>query len=193
MNFPLLGELPALVPASLHQKALRTIAAYLAGHATVGEVSTTVADLVERMTRAMQIRTLGFCAGIAVSVGLMIGLLPFFAMVRAGQGKDAQVQLPATKAQAQTLKAESGRSLTGTVRDGDGRPVVGATLIAGQFARRNIWLRHRVQTDGMSFMRQKTNPGSPMFWATSLDTHQPPMNCRRSLTNFPTMSSIWFS
>ena len=126
---PALGRAPAVVPAALYEAAARSLVSHLAVRSGAGAVPSAVTALAERVIRAMKLKLLGLCAAVALAVGAVVGMLPLLSMEGPGQGK-------ATAAQAE--RPDPATSLAGIVRDSDGRPVAGATVVASALSpRRN--------------------------------------------------------
>ncbi len=133
-----LGDPSKPVPAGLSSKACGAILAHVAGQSGAGEISARAAGLAEKVIQAMHVRTFALCAAVALALGSLFGLMPFLTMVRASQAKGAEAAAPA-------VEPPIWGSMAGVVRDADGRPVPGATVIAGVFSERQS---HLVATSG---------------------------------------------
>ena len=96
------------------------------------------AGLAEKVIQAMHVRTFALCGVVALMFGVLVGLLPFVTMVRASHVRSAEAQAPA-------VEPPIWGAMAGVVRDADGRPVAGATVIGGFFSERQS---HLVTTSG---------------------------------------------
>ncbi len=136
--FPALGGAPTPVPAALHKLAARSLLSHLAGRSGTGAVSPSVTALAKTVIRAMNLKSLRLFAAVALAVGAVVGMLPLVLMDGPGQAK-------ATAAQAKRPDPGPATSLAGIVRDIEGRPVAGATVVAGAFSQRR---NHLIATSG---------------------------------------------
>jgi RNA polymerase sigma factor (sigma-70 family) len=127
---PALARRPELVPTALQKLAAQSMCSYVAGHSLAGTVSAPVAALSERVIRAMNLRMLKIVAVVAVTIGAVGGTLPLLTMAVLRHAK-------ATAVQTQRGKSDRPGSIAGVVRDHEGRPVEGATIVAGEFSSRN--------------------------------------------------------
>jgi hypothetical protein len=126
------------IPAGLRQTTARSSFSYVAGRSATGKVPASVAGLAERVIRAMNLRTMGNFAAVALAVGAVAGILPFVTM-------SASRQAEATAAPTQGVEPDHSGSLAGVVRDSEGSPVAGATVVAGAFTDQP---NHRVAVTG---------------------------------------------
>lgn len=129
---PTLARRPELVPAGLQKLAAQSMVSYVAGHSLAGKVSAPVAALSEKVIRAMNLRILRTVAAVALTIGVVVGTLPFLPTL---------VPRPAAAAPSEPPPG----SLAGVVRDSEGRPVAGVTVVAGAFTDRP---NHQVATTG---------------------------------------------
>ena len=97
--------------------------------------------LAEKVIQAMHVRTFALCGVVAVGFGALIGLMPFLTILRASQAKNVD-------AQAAAVEPPAWGSMAGVVRDFDGRPVVGATVIGGDFSEHQSHLATTSGPDG---------------------------------------------
>ncbi|MDR3636352.1 MAG: sigma-70 family RNA polymerase sigma factor [Isosphaeraceae bacterium] len=123
---------PELVATCLQERATQSMYSSVAGHSLAGQVSAPVAALSERVIRAMNLRTLRIVAAVAITVGAIGGTLPFLTISVLRHASAAQQPAPPG-------------SLAGVVRDSDGRPVAGATVVAGAFTDK---ANHEIATTG---------------------------------------------
>lgn len=123
---PALGQPVEPVPPELSTSTSHMMASRVAGRAAVAKVPSSVAKLAERVVQSMRLRTLRNLAAVAIAFGVVAGMFPFLAIVRSLRaGAAADDDPPAT--------ANPPGVVAGIVRDETGRPVIGATVIAGAF------------------------------------------------------------
>ena len=159
--FPALAKRPELVPAGLQTLAAQTMFFHVAGHPLGGKVSASVAALSERVIRAMNLRILSVVAAVALTIGAVGGTLPFLPTVLPHRVNAAQAEPPPG-------------SLTGVVRDSEGKPVGGATVVAGAFTDKP---NHQITTTGRTGVthskQRKAREGSTMSLPTKRGSPPP--------------------
>jgi RNA polymerase sigma factor (sigma-70 family) len=134
MILPALASRPELVPSGFQTLAVRAMFSYLAGRSLAGKASGSVAALSEKVVRAMNARIMKIAATVVITIGLVGGALPFLTMVLLRQAHANAAQKPAPPGW-----------LAGIVRDFDGHPVAGATVVAGAFTTK---ANHQIATTG---------------------------------------------
>ena len=119
-------------PTSLVQDTIRAAMAFAAGK---GGVPASVASLSRGITRDMAVR--GTRAPAIAGLLAVVGIVGAGLMVRAEVGPDPRPQDGRRPIAPEGSSSPPVGSLTGIVRDPDGRPVAGATVAAGPFDARN--------------------------------------------------------
>jgi len=145
---PMLASPPDLVPACLQKLTAQSMLSYVAGQFLVEKVSAPVATLAEGVIRAMKLRMLRILVSVALTVGAVAGMLPLLIM-------QAPRQVKASAAQAQRAEPDPAKSLAGVVRDSQGHPVAGATVVAGAFTTEPNHLMAATGRDGRFVFQSK--------------------------------------
>jgi RNA polymerase sigma factor (sigma-70 family) len=135
---PATGHAAPPVPTLLQRSAEELVFSYFNGHAHAVKLSTRAAVLAERMIRAMKLRSITVFASVALVAGTAAGVLPFLTVEEASLAR-------ATTGETQAVDLNPAKSLAGLVRDSEGNPVAGATVIAGRFTAE---LNHMITTSG---------------------------------------------
>ncbi len=130
---PALAGPPALVPAALNSRTVRSLVAH---GSIAGQVPAPVASLTKSVIRSMKLQTWKTASVLCLTVGTLAGMVPTLVApaLRRASASITHDQEPAPPPPV---------VLAGVIRDGEGQPVAAATVVAGAF---NNEPNHRVAT-----------------------------------------------
>ena len=162
---------PALLPAGLHKRATDSMLSHLAGRAASLRIPASSAALAERVMRSMNLRALWLFAAGALAIGAVAGTLLLATLERAR----AMPPKP-TKGQVPVAQPDAARSLGGIVRDSEGQPVAGATVVAGAFSQTQNHLIGTSGPDGRFAFKGKGDAAKLEYVVAYKEGHAPASN-----------------